>query len=242
VIPLRGAVRAGKYIHGVMFGRNNLLMTNCLISAAMGAAGDVIQQYYDILRHSRHTVSDVDGDVQSRVSEDKKRRDSEEKTIAYVPMRTLHMTCAGLTTGVVSHWWYIYLDKWLGRRRTLAMTLSKVLLDQIVFSPVNLAVYFSTLSIVERSGFKRFKEELIEKGMSHIYLVEWFIWPPAQFFNFYCLPLRYRILFDNVISFGFDIYCPYVKYKTQLKSEKNNSEFNKNSNSESQSESERNHF
>ena len=47
--------------------------------------------------------------------------------------------------------------------------------------------------------------------------VEWGIWPAAQWVNFYLLPMRYRILFDNVISFFFDIYSPYIKYKTELK-------------------------
>lgn len=64
------------------------------------------------------------------------------------------------------------------------------------------------------------KEELFEKGLQNIYLAEWFIWPPAQVINFYCLPLRYRILFDNFVSLGFDIYSPYVKYKTELKKER----------------------
>jgi protein Mpv17 len=224
VVAIRGVAR---YIHGVMFGRSNLLVTNCLISSAMGALGDVIQQYYDILKIKNESHSE------SESSLDTVR--TQQSGLRYV--RTLHMTCAGFTTGLVSHFWYIYLDKWLGSRRTLFMTINKVLLDQIIFSPISLTVYFSTLSIAERSGLKRFKEELIEKGLCDIYLVEWFIWPPAQFINFYLLPLRYRILFDNVISFGFDIYCPYVKYKTQLKSEKMESMKNRDKDSGNQDNS-----
>lgn len=55
--------------------------------------------------------------------------------------------------------------------------------------------------------------------MENIYVVEWLIWPPMQLINFALLPLRYRILFDNVVSLGFDIYSPYVKYKTELSCE-----------------------
>ncbi len=200
--------RIGKFVHSVVFGRTNLLLTNSLISALMGTVGDAIQQHYDLLTHPN---SDTD-------------KDSTEKN-NYVSkngfnyIRSLHMTCAGFTTGLVSHYWYIYLDKFLGTRKNIFIITKKVLLDQIIFSPINLLVYFSTLGLCERSGVQRISDELIEKGFEQIYVVEWIVWPPMQFFNFYVLPLRYRILFDNIISLGFDIYSPYVKYKTKLKSE-----------------------
>lgn len=66
-----------------------------------------------------------------------------------------------------------------------------------------------------------FKAELSQKGFENIYIAEWLIWPPAQVINFALVPLRYRILFDNIISLGFDIYSPYVKYKTQFQDERN---------------------
>jgi len=198
--------RVGKFVHSVVFGRSNLLLTNSLISALMGTVGDAIQQHYDLLTHP-----DIDKDS--------------TKTNNYVSkngfnyVRSLHMTCAGFTTGLVSHYWYIYLDKVLGIRKNMFVITKKVLLDQIIFSPINLLVYFSTLGLCERSGVQRISDELVEKGFEQIYVVEWIVWPPMQFFNFYVLPLRYRILFDNIISLGFDIYSPYVKYKTKLKSE-----------------------
>lgn len=81
-------------------------------------------------------------------------------------------------------------------------------------------MYFATLAICERSDWRKFKAELCEKGFENIYIAEWFIWPPAQLINFALVPLRYRILFDNIISLGFDIYSPYVKYKTTLQEER----------------------
>ncbi len=198
--------RVGKFVHSVVFGRSNLLLTNSLISALMGTVGDAIQQHYDLLTHP-----DIDKDSTET------NNNVSKNGFNYV--RSLHMTCAGFTTGLVSHYWYIYLDKVLGIRKNMFIITKKVLLDQIIFSPINLLVYFSTLGLCERSGVQRISDELVEKGFEQIYVVEWIVWPPMQFFNFYVLPLRYRILFDNIISLGFDIYSPYVKYKTKLKSE-----------------------
>ena len=177
----------------------------------MGALGDSIQQHYDILMHGKDGNKDESLVTTTKVS---------NTTTAFDWTRNMHMGAAGFTTGLISHFWYIFLDKKLGTVRSFAIITQKVLLDQIIFSPVNWIVYFSTVGICERSNVETVTDEIIEKGMQQIYVAEWFIWPPAQYFNFYCLPLRYRILFDNIISLGFDIYSPYVKYKTELKKER----------------------
>jgi protein Mpv17 len=206
VIP-NHVTRVARYVNRVIFGRSNLLLTNALISTAMGAVGDAVQQHYDLIT-GRMTDKKQTGD-QNLVADEK-----------FNWTRTLHMSAAGLTTGVVTHYWYILLDKKLGVLRTAKTITTKILVDQIIFSPINLAVYFSTIGVMERSTVSRVRDELIEKGMEQIYVAEWLIWPPAQFVNFYFLPLRYRILWDNLISLGFDIYSPYVKYRTELRKEK----------------------
>lgn len=167
--------------------KKHLLLTNAAFSTVMGVAGDLVQQHYEILT---------------------------DKEDHWKPVRTIHMGAAGLTTGIVSHYWYILIDIIIPGS-TVKAVVKKVLYDQILFSPVNLGVYFGTVAIFEGS-IEQLKEELLEKG-SKIYIAEWIIWPPAQFINFYLLPLRYRLIFDNFISFGFDIYSPYVKYRCKLK-------------------------
>lgn len=210
--------QAFKFVHSVVFGSKHLLLTNALISASMGAVGDSIQQNYDLLMASFNEKKGTKKCNEEQCNEPTKMAKFAQAQ-SYDLTRTSHMTAAGLTTGVVTHYWYILLDKYLGQKRTPYVLATKILVDQIVFSPVNLFVYFSTLGVCEMSSWRHVKEELMEKGFENIYVMEWLVWPPMQLINFALLPLRYRILFDNVISLGFDIYSPYVKYKTQLKSE-----------------------
>lgn len=213
-------IRVSKFVNHVVFGKKNLLLTNALISTLMGTAGDAIQQNYDIMSTKiERRKSDQGSDDGKVTSESSSRNTSEPK---YNWTRAGHMSAAGLTTGVLCHYWYIWLDKFYGPDRFLKVVFKKVLVDQILLSPVNLAVYFTTVGLLERSKASKIKDEIIEKGMENIYVVEWFIWPPAQFINFLWIPLKYRLLFDNIISLGFDIYSPYVKYKTQLRTEKEN--------------------
>ena len=114
------------FTHGKLFGRKNLLITNAVISALMGAAGDAVQQNYDILTEKRDKKGSINGGEVSK----------------FEFTRTAHMTAAGLTTGVVTHYWYILLDRYMGPGRMPFLILKKVLIDQIIFSPINLAGKF----------------------------------------------------------------------------------------------------
>lgn len=211
-------LRVSRFVNRVVFGKKHLLLTNALISTAMGAAGDAIQQNYDLMS------TRLEQQTKWKLNDGSKGPNDEIKTevstdLKYNRIRTGHMSAAGLTTGLLSHYWYIWLDKFYGPDRILKVVFKKVLLDQILLSPINLIVYFTTVGILERAKVSRIKDEIVEKGMENIYIVEWVVWPPAQFINFLFIPLKYRLLFDNFISLGFDIYSPFVKYKTQLKAE-----------------------
>lgn len=117
-------------MHSVVFGHSNLLLTNALISAGMGTIGDSIQQNYDILMHSLKK--------EKKVTDKDSATTGEEDKVDFSVTRSLHMTMAGLTTGVATHYWYIVLDKYLSARRTPMVLAKKVLIDQIIFSPINL--------------------------------------------------------------------------------------------------------
>ncbi|XP_022652676.1 mpv17-like protein 2 isoform X3 [Varroa destructor] len=170
-----------------MFGQH-LLLTNVAVSTAMALAGDGVQQYYEVACSFQDKLH---------------------------IKRTMHMGAAGFTTGIVTHYWYNFLDRWW-QSRAAKVVLKKVLYDQILFSPICLTIYFGTLAILDGSNYDKFKHELTDKG-STVYTVEWLIWPLAQTFNFYYLPLRYRVVFDTVISFGFDVFTPYIIYRDQRK-------------------------
>ncbi|KAK6185569.1 hypothetical protein SNE40_007774 [Patella caerulea] len=58
--------------------------------------------------------------------------------------------------------------------------------------------------------------EVLVKG-STIYTMEWLIWPPAQLINFMFLPTKFRVLYDNIISLGFDTYYSNVKYHSEVR-------------------------
>lgn len=165
------------------FSSKYLLCSNVAISLTLSGLGDVIEQHCEILT----------GDLQQ-----------------WNAIRTMHMSTSGMTVGVLCHFWYKFLDSRINGN-TLKVVFKKIIIDQFVGSPLCISTFFITLALLEGTSMPKFKEEVRQKAW-RLYVAEWVIWPPAQFVNFYFLPTRYRVLYDNTISLGYDIYTSHVKH------------------------------
>lgn len=169
-----------------LFSKKYLLFTNTAISLLMSCAGDGLQQNYQI---------------------------AQKEIACWDKRRSRDVAVTGFLIGPFCHYWYIFLDWWLPGRSVSIVT-KKLLVDQLICSPVAITSFLSVTSYLEGKRGKEFKNELVQKGKT-LYAAEWIVWPPAQLFNFCFLPTKFRVLFDNCVSFGFDWYFSYVKYGKQ---------------------------
>lgn len=163
----------------------HLLATNLTISIGFSALGDIVEQIIEL------------------VSREIKQWDR---------LRTLKLASTGFTVGFVCHYWYLFLERVYPHNRR-GQVLKKIILNQIVLSPVCILIFFATLAIMEASDKQRLIHDLNTKGKD-IFMAELFIWPPASLINFYFVPFKFRILYDSITSLGFDIYNSYVVHKT----------------------------
>lgn len=176
---------ARRIIHNAF--NKHLFITNLTLSFSLSGMGDILQQHHNM------------------ISKQQKSWD-----IA----RTRHMTCTGLTVGALCHHWYVLLDrKFPGR--TFNVVIKKLLVDQLLFSPVCLTVFFISLGLFRGGDWEEFLTDLRHKSW-RLYAAEWIVWPPAQTINFYMLPTKYRVLYDNVISLLFDVYTSHVCYDINI--------------------------
>ncbi|XP_038206393.1 mpv17-like protein 2 [Zerene cesonia] len=172
-----------KNIGTVAFSNKYLLYTNVTISISLSAVGDLLEQTYEVY------TKDMD---------------------KYDFKRTMHMGFSGAAVGVLCHHWYKVLDRFI-IGKTTDMVIKKLLLDQLIFSPIMIVTFFGSLALLEENPVDNFKDEVKDKFVT-LYQAEWMVWPPAQIINFYFLPTRFRVLYDNTISLGYDVYTSQVKH------------------------------
>ncbi|XP_070505915.1 mpv17-like protein 2 [Chironomus tepperi] len=165
----------------VSFSDKFLLTTNCLISVSLSSVGDIIEQNLEIYR---------------------------KEIEKYDIIRSRNMAASGLTVGVFCHFWYKVLDNRLPGR-TFKIVVKKVLVDQMIASPIVISLFFVTLGLMKRESMNETMIEIREKFL-RLYKAEWVVWPTAQVVNFWILPLKYRVLYDNTISLGYDVYTSMV--------------------------------
>lgn len=175
--------RTVQNFHKTAFSPKYLLLTNICISVSLSSVGDCLEQQYEIIK------KDLD---------------------KYSGQRTGHMALSGLTVGIVCHYWYKFIDRRLPGR-SFRTVMQKVFWDQIICSPIVISTFFLTLGLLENTSREEIMEEIKDKAWK-LYVAEWVVWPPAQIINFYWLPNKYRILYDNTISLGYDVYTSKVKH------------------------------
>ena len=175
---------------GILFTSRYLLLTNTAITVGLSCSGDALQQNYQKFK-------------KERIRLDKRR--------------SVNVALTGLLIGPFCHYWYLFLDKWLPGRSFRIIT-KKLIVDQLICSPVVIGSYLAITSWCEGQRGQALTQELIEKGKT-LYKADWVVWPVAQTINFYFLPTKYRVLYDNTISFGFDCYFAHIKFGTQSKTE-----------------------
>ncbi|KAK4291870.1 hypothetical protein Pmani_035320 [Petrolisthes manimaculis] len=168
----------------------HLFITNVTISFSLSGFGDLLQQRHNLVYRQQE---------------------------AWDAARTRHMTCSGITVGALCHHWYNLLDRRLPGH-TIQVALKKLLVDQLLFSPVCLTVFFLSLGLFKGGDWQEFLTDLQHKGW-RLYAAEWLVWPPVQLFNFYFLPTKFRVLFDNAISLLFDVYTSHVCYDAKFAEE-----------------------
>eukprot|EP01016_Furgasonia_blochmanni_P041287 TRINITY_DN5340_c0_g1_i3.p1 TRINITY_DN5340_c0_g1~~TRINITY_DN5340_c0_g1_i3.p1 ORF type:complete len:125 (-),score=14.77 TRINITY_DN5340_c0_g1_i3:190-564(-) len=86
-----------------------------------------------------------------------------------------------------------------------------MVIDQTLFAPVFLAVFFSVLDTVQNNG--KFDPEFknVKKCWWSALMMNYKMWPAAQFINFSVIPPSYQVLFANFVGLFFNCYLSWLQ-------------------------------
>lgn len=168
----------------------HLLLTNTFSSGILMGLGDHCQQTIEIYQ----------------AKSDKKTHDI---------LRTAQMTTVGFGHGIFHHFFYGWMDRVLPGRN-LRTVIRKVLIDQAIASPACMYIFFIGMAFLEGKGYSSGWQELKNKFL-FTYMVDWIVWPPSQFINFYYISPQYRVMYINSLTMIYDVFLSYIKFYDENK-------------------------
>lgn len=85
-----------------------------------------------------------------------------------------------------------------------ASIMTKMLLDQLIFSPINTCIFFASLAMMEGNGASI--PAILDEKLVPTVLAGYMLWPLAHLINFKFVPSRNRLLYINVVNLFWSIY------------------------------------
>ena len=106
-----------------------------------------------------------------------------------------------VVSGPLIHYFYIMLDKIVPKKKESATLdgIKRVLFDRFVFAPPFILFFLYTVTLLEGYGHQAAVVK-IKETFWPILKMNWQIWTIFQFINVNYVPLKYRVLFGNVMA------------------------------------------
>jgi hypothetical protein len=113
----------------------------------------------------------------------------------------------GVWVGPLSHYWSGALStRILPGASTAWKTAQRVIVDQFAFAPLFLPSFMSWLWVLE--GRENIPSQ-IQQNVPGMIVTGWSLWVPAMTINFGMVPMKYQVLFSNVVALLWNVYLSY---------------------------------
>lgn len=197
-----------------LFERYPVIM-NTLSYGSLYASADLCQQtmqhYYkkSLISKSNGTVGNV------------KNSDHPKQVLKY-DMKSMKLMTAWGTVVIAPLFTYWY--KWLENRfppcsitGPTKSILKKTLIDQFLFTPPLLCLFFALMAAAEIPTWENVKNEITTK-LPKVYVADCCFWIPVQALNFRYVPPTWRVLYIGLMTFVWTNFLCFARsYKTKNK-------------------------
>jgi len=114
-------------------------------------------------------------------------------------------------TGPVLALWFRSLTRWTERLAVSASrkALAKMAVDQFLFAPVFVPFFFVCSKSLEGQPPSEYIP-WIKNNIGPTMKTNYALWPAAQLFNFYAVPIRHQVLFSSCVALVWNSYLATV--------------------------------
>ncbi|KAF2453447.1 SYM1 protein [Lineolata rhizophorae] len=122
-------------------------------------------------------------------------------------MRTGRMALyGGCVFGPVATAWYGFLGRRINLSSTSRTIGTRVGLDQLVFAPLHMPVFLSSMALLEGKN----PVPRVQQAYWTALKGNWTVWPAVQGVNFALVPDMWRVMVVNVVSIGWNCYLSFL--------------------------------
>jgi len=182
------------------------IITKMFTASVLMAVGDACAQNIEHYAATR---------TQTKAKDEEHGENKEVKEIKpfrYNFIRTARMATVGFVlSGPMLHVWYKVLDRMVPGTGKVAV-IKKIAADQLLYTPVSLAAFLGLLNALEGKSVADLKAKM-KRDYTSILLVNWTVWPLAQYVNFAYIPNDQRVLYVTVLGIFWNSYLCYMGNK-----------------------------
>jgi hypothetical protein len=177
------------------------LLTKGISSGLIAGSGDFLcQLFVDRL----NVVEEDENDVVAKRDEKK----SSSLLGGWDPARTGRFAILGaflVAPGI--HYWYNALSmRLVPGAASVSNVIKRVALDQFAFTPFFLQLWLSSLWTLEGCTPLDTIPSRMMEATPTILVANWILWIPAQIVNFRMVPVKYQVLYSNVVALFWNIF------------------------------------
>lgn len=112
----------------------------------------------------------------------------------------------GAVQAFLQYGWYAILNDIYSEDNLFLSALKRVLSDQLCYSPLSLAAFFTYMTIVIDGGDWAAVKQRLRTRYLQTLVVNYAVWPTAQFINFLLLPSSLQVPFASTIGVFWNAY------------------------------------
>lgn len=133
--------------------------------------------------------------------------------IPYEPARGLRALVIGGIISIPNYKWFIFLGTHFNYPSHTLSILTKILINQSIFTPCFNTYFFGMQSLLSGATFQEAKERVVDT-VPVSFVNSWKVWPAVTAFSFTFLKQPYtRSVFAGVVAIGWQTYLSWLNLK-----------------------------